>query len=260
MKNTFKLIPATLAFYFGGVVLAQPTMAQPTAACIIEKGLFDSGVHITFEDQGIKFYIPVQIEDKKRLVSLFNKQIEELRTYIFELMKYTVVKEKDPKVQDKLKESRKEIDEKRTALKEMVVLLDAITNNIIECLLKQEYIEYKNDRLFDEDPFNTFENFKKTNSHVFKEECYIKYLENERRVKYLKGPFKIEISNKNINNDLYEKIKKFYILFRKHFYDATYAATLQGNLRSLLAKILTSKETWIVTATLAAVQVWKLCE
>jgi len=46
MKNILKLIPAILAFYFGGVVLAQPATAQSSAACIIEKGRFDSGVHI----------------------------------------------------------------------------------------------------------------------------------------------------------------------------------------------------------------------
>ena len=244
MKNTFKLIPATLVLLFGGV-LAQPTMEQPTAACIIEKGRFDSSFYITFNGQGegkesIRFRILVKMEEKKRFVRFLNKQIKKLRTEELDLIRYRKldVKERDLKIKDK----RKKIDEKKTALREVVVLLDAIsdaiTNDIIiERSLKQEHIEYKKDGLFNE---HTFERFKEMNSHVFEEEGFIKYLENERRVEYLKGPFKVEIADKQISNDLYEKIEKLETLCNKHFY-----VTLQGDSRHLLTKILTSKKTWL---------------
>ncbi len=132
-------------------------------------------------------------------------------------------------------------------MKEIVVLLDAIsdaiTNDIIiERSLKQELIEYKKDGLFNE---HTFAEFKKYNSYLFEEEGFIKYLENESRERYLKEPFKVEIADKEISNDLYKKLKKLETLCRKHFH-----VTLQGDSR-LISRMLTSKKTWIAAAIAA---------
>ncbi len=237
--------------------MAQPTMEQPTAACIIEKGLFHSDFYITFiKDQvegevekSISFSIPVKIEEKKRFVRFLNKQIEKLCTEKLDLIRSTPykkleVEEKDSKIKDK----RKKIDEKNTALREIVVLLDAIsdaiTNDIIiERSLKQEYTELKDDDkelVFKECPFDNFANYKKLHSYLSEEEGFIKYLENESRKRYLKEPLKVEIADKQISNDLYEKIEKLEILCNKHFY-----ITLQGDSRHLLTKILTSKKAWL---------------
>lgn len=247
----------------GVVVLAQPTIEQPTAACIIEKGRFDSSFYITFKGQGegeesIRFcHISVKMEEKKRFVRFLNKQIKELCTEELNLLIHDKeklgllsifskldVKERDLKIKDK----RKKIDEKKTALREVVVLLDAIsdaiTNDIIiERSLKQEYTELKDDDkelVFKERPFDNFANYKKLHSYLSEEEGFIKYLENESRERYLKGPFKVEIADKQISNDLYEKLEKLDNLCRKHFY-----VTLQGDSRHLLTKILTSKKAWI---------------
>ncbi len=260
MENTFKFIPITLALLFGSAVLARESVT-----CTIEKGWFDSDVCIAVYDSQITkpmrfVHIPVTEKDKKYLVTSLNEQIKKLTTEACGLYRQKIkidrkvsnAKEAHQVLQkavqdhtDKYVAKHKEIIRKTNALKEIVALLDRISNSIIECKLQQEYDGLKDDKeLVKEISFSTFANYKKMRLSLFKIGSEIRYLENEARENYLEKPFKV-VANNQISNNLCKDLEKLDKLCRENFR----TTFLQGSQRGFFASLLTSKLAWISVIT-----------